>query len=42
MKPDNTVDGRMQSESQVTHSLSSLLAVAEADPDLKASVNFLE
>ncbi len=42
MKPDNTVDGRMQSESQVTHSLSSLLAVAEAYPDLKASVNFLE
>jgi len=42
MKPDNSVDERMESESQVTHSLSNLLAVAEAYPDLKASVNFLE
>ncbi len=42
MKADNSVDERMESESQVTHSLSSLLAVAEAYPDLKASVNFLE
>ncbi len=42
MKADNTVDGRMETESEVTHGLSNLLAVAEAYPDLKASVNFLE
>ena len=42
MKPEKSVDDRMESESQLTHSLSSLLAVAEAYPDLKASVNFLE
>ena len=42
MKPANSMDDRIESESQVTHSLSSLLAVAEAYPDLKASVNFLE
>ena len=42
MKPDNSVDERMESESQVTHSLSNLLAVAEAYPDLKANQNFLE
>ncbi len=42
LKGEATIDDRMQSESQVTHSLSSLLAVAEAYPDLKASVNFLE
>lgn len=37
-----SIDDRMESESQLTHSLSGLLAVAEAYPDLKASVNFLE
>lgn len=42
MKPDNSVDQRMEAESEVTHGLSNLLAVAEAYPDLKASVNFLE
>lgn len=42
MKPTNSMDDRIESESQVTHSLSGLLAVAEAYPDLKASVNFLE
>lgn len=42
MKPEGSIDGRMESESQITHSLSNLLAVAEAYPDLKASVNFLE
>ncbi len=43
MKPDDaSVDERMASESQVSNGLSSLLAVAEAYPDLKASVNFLE
>jgi len=39
---DNTVGDRLQSETEITHSLSGLLAVAEAYPDLKASVNFLE
>ena len=42
MKPEKTVDERMATESEVTHGLSNLLAVAEAYPDLKASVNFLE
>jgi LemA protein len=42
MKPTNSMDDRIESESQLTHSLSGLLAVAEAYPDLKASVNFLE
>ena len=42
MKPSNSMDDRIESESQLTHSLSGLLAVAEAYPDLKASVNFLE
>lgn len=32
----------MASESTITHSLTNLLAFAEAYPDLKASVNFLE
>lgn len=36
------VDSRVASESKITHSLSNLLALAEAYPDLKASVNFLE
>lgn len=39
---DNTMGDRLASETQITHSLSGLLAVAEAYPDLKASVNFLE
>jgi LemA protein len=42
LKADDSVDGRMESESKITTSLSSLLARAEAYPDLKASVNFLE
>jgi LemA protein len=42
MKVDGSVDERMASESQVSNGLSNLLAVAEAYPDLKASVNFLE
>ena len=42
MKGDGSVDERMVSESQVSNGLSNLLAVAEAYPDLKASVNFLE
>jgi len=42
LKADDSVDGRMKSESKITTSLSSLLARAEAYPDLKASVNFLE
>ena len=42
MKGDDTVDSRLENESRITHSLSNLLAVAEAYPDLKASVNFLE
>ncbi len=42
LKGDNTVGERLESETQITHSLSGLLAVAEAYPDLKASVNFLE
>ncbi|RZW22533.1 MAG: LemA family protein [Desulfobulbaceae bacterium] len=42
MKPANSMDDRIESESQVTHSLSSLLTVAEDYPDLKARVNFLE
>ena len=42
MKPTNSMDDRIESESQLTHSLSGLLALAEAYPDLKASVNFLE
>jgi LemA protein len=42
MKADGSVDERMASESQVSNGLSNLLAVAEAYPDLKASVNFLE
>ena len=42
LKGDNSVGERLESEIQITHSLSGLLAVAEAYPDLKASVNFLE
>lgn len=42
MKGENEVDSRLKNESKITHSLSNLLAVAEAYPDLKASVNFLE
>lgn len=42
MKGENEVDSRLENESKITHSLSNLLAVAEAYPDLKASVNFLE
>lgn len=41
LKNDSMGD-RLASETQITHSLSGLLAVAEAYPDLKASVNFLE
>ena len=37
-----SIAARLASETQITHSLSGLLAVAEAYPDLKASVNFLE
>ncbi len=37
-----TIDTRLESESKITHSLSNLLAIAEAYPDLKASANFLE
>ena len=36
------VRNRLKDESTVTNSLSGLLALAEAYPDLKASVNFLE
>lgn len=36
------IDTRVESESKITHSLSNLLAIAEAYPDLKASANFLE
>jgi len=36
------IDNRIENESKITHSLSNLLAVAEAYPDLKASINFLE
>jgi len=42
LKGDGSVEDRLESESRITHSLSGLLAVAEAYPDLKASVNFLE
>jgi len=42
LQGDDSIDGRLESESRITHSLSGLLAVAEAYPDLKASVNFLE
>jgi len=42
MKGNDGVDSRLENESRITHSLSNLLAVAEAYPDLKASVNFLE
>ncbi len=42
MKGDSGPSARVESESKITHSLSNLLAVAEAYPDLKASVNFLE
>ncbi|MCP3933000.1 MAG: LemA family protein [Bacteroidetes bacterium] len=42
MKGGNNIDSRVENESKITHSLSNLLAVAEAYPDLKASVNFLE
>ena len=41
-KDENGVDNRLENESRITHSLSNLLAVAEAYPDLKASVNFLQ
>jgi LemA protein len=36
------IGNRIEQESEITSSLSGLLAVAEAYPDLKASVNFLE
>lgn len=36
------VSNRLENESKITNSLSGLLAVAQAYPDLKASVNFLE
>ena len=39
---ESDVSNRVESESKITNSLSGLLAVAEAYPDLKASVNFLE
>lgn len=42
LKGENSVGERLENETQITHSLSGLLAVAEAYPDLKASVNFLE
>ena len=42
MKGESAIDSRLENESKITHSLSNLLAVAEAYPDLKASVNFLE
>ena len=41
LKGDDTVGERLESETQITHSLSGLLAVAEAYPDLKANENFL-
>ena len=36
------VSNRLENESKITNSWRGLLAVAEAYPDLKASVNFLE
>lgn len=42
LKGENGVTPRMESESKITNSLSNLLAIAEAYPDLKASVNYLE
>lgn len=39
---ESGVNNRIKDESSITHSLSGLLALAEAYPDLKASVNFLE
>ena len=42
LKGEGGVDTRLESESKITHSLSNLLAIAEAYPDLKASANFLE
>ena len=39
---ESVVSNRVESESKITNSLSGLLALAEAYPDLKASVNFLE
>ena len=41
-KGNGGVSNRLANESKITNSLSGLLAVAEAYPDLKASVNFLE
>ncbi|MGW8194132.1 MAG: LemA family protein [Desulforhopalus sp.] len=42
LKKEDGVAGRMESESEITQLLSHLLARAEAYPELKASVNFLE
>ncbi len=42
MKGDVGDPNRVENESKITHSLSNILALAEAYPDLKASVNFLE
>ena len=39
---DEGIGDRMENESHITHSLTNLLAFAEAYPDLKASVNYLE
>lgn len=36
------IDARAEDESKISHSLSNLLALAEAYPELKASINFLE
>ncbi len=41
-KGEKNIDDRMADESTLTSSLTNLLALAEAYPDLKASVNFLE
>jgi LemA protein len=42
LKREDGVTPRMESESEITRSLSHLLARAEAYPELKASVNYLE
>ncbi len=42
VRGDEKVGERMESESNITHSLTNLLAYADAYPDLKASVNYLE
>ena len=42
MKTSGGISNRVENESQISNSLSGLLAIAEDYPDLKASANFID